>query len=79
MGRVYFAGAAGLAPERVEDTTGAGDAFIGSILYALTHDLGPEQSLRLAACVAAVKCTALGARPGLPTAAALPEALLQAA
>ena len=79
VGRVYFAGAAGLAPERVEDTTGAGDAFIGSILYALTHGLGPEQSLRLAACVAAVKCTALGARPGLPTAAALPEALLRAA
>lgn len=64
--RVYVASAAGLPPGAVADTTGAGDAFIGSLLYGLTTGLAPEAMLRLGAAVAACKCTALGARPGLP-------------
>ena len=52
--------------EAVEDTTGAGDAFIGTILYSIIHSLPHEKMLQLAAVVASCKCTALGARPGLP-------------
>ena len=52
--------------ERVVDTTGAGDAFIGSMLVGLMNGMSKTDSLRLAATVAALKCTALGARPGLP-------------
>ena len=52
--------------EAIEDTTGAGDAFIGTILYGIIHKLPHDKMLQLAAVVAACKCTALGARPGLP-------------
>ena len=52
--------------EAIEDTTGAGDAFIGTILYGIVHRLPHDKMLQLAAVVAACKCTALGARPGLP-------------
>ena len=48
------------------DSTGAGDAFIGSVLYGLVTGKSHEELLRLGAAVAACKCTALGARPGLP-------------
>lgn len=50
----------------VVDTTGAGDAFVGGLLYGLCQGLPPERMLALAAAVAAAKCTALGARRGLP-------------
>eukprot|EP00775_Hariotina_reticulata_P013293 gene13293-13423_t len=63
---VYTASAAGLPATAVADTTGAGDAFIGSVLYGLTQGMTPERILMLGAVVAACKCTALGARPGLP-------------
>lgn len=58
------------------DTTGAGDAFVGSLVVGLVADLSIEAMLRLAAVVAACKCTALGARPGLPYADQLSDALL---
>ena len=48
------------------DTTGAGDAFVASLMYGLVQGLPPARMLRLAAVVAAAKCTALGARAGLP-------------
>jgi sugar/nucleoside kinase (ribokinase family) len=50
----------------VQDTTGAGDAFIGAALYCLATGKAPTDILRLGAVVAACKCTALGARQGLP-------------
>ncbi|PWA93017.1 ribokinase, Carbohydrate kinase PfkB, Ribokinase-like protein [Artemisia annua] len=50
----------------VEDTTGAGDAFIGAILYAICTNLPPEQMLPFAAQVATISCRDLGARTGLP-------------
>ena len=62
--------------ESVVDTTGAGDAFVGSLLYGLATGTGIEAMLRLAAVVAACKCTKLGARPGLPYAVQLNDALL---
>lgn len=58
------------------DTTGAGDAFIGSVVYALATGLGCAKMLQLASLVAACKCTQLGARPGLPFRHALPQDLL---
>ncbi|KNA15175.1 hypothetical protein SOVF_100310 isoform A [Spinacia oleracea] len=48
------------------DTTGAGDAFIGAVLYALCTDMPPEKMLPYAAHVAAGCCRAFGARTGLP-------------
>lgn len=55
--------------EAIEDTTGAGDAFIGSVLYAITQQMPLDQMMALGALVAACNCTALGARPALPYAA----------
>lgn len=52
--------------EAVVDTTGAGDAFIGSVLYCIATGVSPRDALKLGSVVAACKCTALGARPGLP-------------
>ncbi|PNH04108.1 Ribokinase [Tetrabaena socialis] len=71
----------GLAPtlvtkEAVVDTTGAGDSFIGSCLYGLCTGLPLHATLRLAAVVAACKCTELGARQGLPERAQLAAELL---
>ena len=49
LGRVVVGSA---APVRdVVDTTGAGDAFIGAILYGLSAGLSVENMLRLAATV----------------------------
>jgi sugar/nucleoside kinase (ribokinase family) len=74
---VLFAPAALLpSPEAVVDTTGAGDAFIGSIVYALAKGLPAHRALRLAGVVAAAKCTALGARPGLPLSRSVDVGLL---
>ena len=52
--------------DAIVDTTGAGDAFIGSMLYGIVTGLDPKRCLVLAAVVAATKCTAVGARTGLP-------------
>ena len=63
--------------EAVQDTTGAGDAFIGSVLYAITTGLSHEKMLKLAALVAASGCTGIGSRPALPRAHQItPELLL---
>ncbi|CAG9466024.1 unnamed protein product [Pedinophyceae sp. YPF-701] len=64
--RVYVAGAASIVRGDVLDTTGAGDAFMGSTLYGLAKGLPRDAMMRLGAVVAATKCTKLGARPGLP-------------
>ncbi|MGQ0721602.1 MAG: PfkB family carbohydrate kinase [Candidatus Eiseniibacteriota bacterium] len=58
-------------PVRVTDTTGAGDAFHGGAGWALARGETWEQSLRVGAAVAALKCRSLGAREGLPTSAEL--------
>ncbi|GJQ08990.1 hypothetical protein GpartN1_g781.t1 [Galdieria partita] len=51
--------------EHVVDTTGAGDAFIGGIIYAILHRFDQEHMLYFASRVAAEKLAALGARKGL--------------
>jgi sugar/nucleoside kinase (ribokinase family) len=55
------------APGGCKDTTGAGDAFHGGFLYGLLRGDDIETSLRFGNAVAAIKCSALGARTALPT------------
>lgn len=57
---------AGFAVDPV-DTTGAGDAFHGAFTLFLAQGHGIGECARLAAAVAAMKCTRLGSRAGLPT------------
>jgi len=55
------------APNGCRDTTGAGDAFHGGFIYGLLTGEDLETSMKLGNAVAAMKCSQLGARPGLPT------------
>jgi sulfofructose kinase len=55
------------APGSCKDTTGAGDAFRGGFLYGLLTGEDIETSMKFGNAVAAMKCSQLGARPGLPT------------
>jgi len=55
------------APGGCRDTTGAGDAFHGGLLYGMLTGEDIETSLKLGNAVAAMKCSALGARTALPT------------
>ncbi len=57
------------------DTTGAGDAFHAGFLYGFLTGEDIETSLKLGNAVAAIKCTALGARTALPTKQELDEFL----
>jgi sulfofructose kinase len=52
---------------RAVDSTGAGDAFHGSLAACLAEGWEWETALRFASATAALTCTHLGARPGLPT------------
>jgi sugar/nucleoside kinase (ribokinase family) len=54
-------------PVEVMDTTGAGDTFHGAYLYAcLQAHWTPAFRLKFASAVAALKCTRLGGRQGIP-------------
>jgi sulfofructose kinase len=61
-------GLAHLAAPRVTavDTTGAGDAFHGAYLVGIIETGSPIAAARFANAVAALKCTRLGGRAGLP-------------
>lgn len=59
------------APAGCKDTTGAGDAFHGGFLFGMLRGEDLETCLRFGNAVAAMKCSALGARTGLPTEAQL--------
>ena len=63
------------APNGCRDTTGAGDAFRGGFLYGLLNGDDIETSLKFGNAVAAIKCSALGARTALPTRSELDEFL----
>jgi sugar/nucleoside kinase (ribokinase family) len=63
------------APGGCKDTTGAGDAFHGGFLYGILRGEDIETSLRFGNAVAAMKCSALGARTALPTQEQLQEFL----
>ena len=49
-------------PVRVEDTTGAGDAFAAGFLYGMTHDLSTLDSGRIGATLAAAVIGQTGPR-----------------
>eukprot|EP00274_Cyanoptyche_gloeocystis_P001892 CAMPEP_0196654042 /NCGR_PEP_ID=MMETSP1086-20130531/3723_1 /TAXON_ID=77921 /ORGANISM="Cyanoptyche gloeocystis , Strain SAG4.97" /LENGTH=133 /DNA_ID=CAMNT_0041985571 /DNA_START=8 /DNA_END=409 /DNA_ORIENTATION=- len=61
--------------EAIVDTTGAGDAFIGAFIYGVLMNMAPAKVLALASFVAGRKCTAAGARKGLPYSKDLPPVL----
>ncbi|KAG7989801.1 hypothetical protein I3843_03G255300 [Carya illinoinensis] len=65
-GRLFLGTAEKIPPSELIDTTGAGDAFIGAVVYALCANMPPETMLPFASRVAAANCRALGARTGLP-------------
>ena len=54
-------------PVDVVDTTGAGDAFHGAFTLALIEGRSVTECARIACATAAMKCTRLGSRAGLPT------------
>jgi sulfofructose kinase len=55
------------------DTTGAGDIFHAGFVYGLLRGWSLEDTLAFANATAALKCTKLGGRPGIPTVAAAQE------
>ena len=71
----YLESPAFAAPGGCRDTTGAGDAFRGGFLYGLLTGEEIETSMKFGNAVAAMKCSKLGARPGLPTKQQLEEFL----
>jgi sugar/nucleoside kinase (ribokinase family) len=74
--QVYACSASNVKADDVVDTTGAGDAFIASLVYGICNQKPIADMLELASLVSACKCTQLGARPGLPKREQLPQGLL---
>jgi sulfofructose kinase len=62
-------------PVRCIDSTGAGDVFHAAFIYGMLADWPLDRMLRFANAAAALKCTQVGGRPGIPTVAAA-EALM---
>ena len=62
-------------PVQCVDTTGAGDVFHAGFIYGVLREWTLERTLRFANATAALKCTQVGGRPGIPTVAAA-EALV---
>jgi sugar/nucleoside kinase (ribokinase family) len=50
----------------VADTVGAGDVFHGAFLVGLLKDKKVEDTARFASAAAAIKCTRIGGRAGIP-------------
>jgi ribokinase len=48
------------------DTTGAGDVFHGGYLFGILRGLDLPDTIRFASAVAALKCTRIGGRTGIP-------------
>jgi sugar/nucleoside kinase (ribokinase family) len=49
------------------DTTGAGDVFHGAFIAGLLRGMDVRESCRYASAAAAIKCTRIGGRAGIPT------------
>jgi sulfofructose kinase len=47
------------------DTTGAGDGFHGAFCYAVLEGMAMPEALEFSNAMAALNCTALGARGGI--------------
>jgi sulfofructose kinase len=54
----------------VRDTVGAGDVFHGAFAAGMAGGLGIVESARLGSAAAAIKCTRIGGRAGIPNRAA---------
>ena len=52
--------------QKIVDSTGAGDAFIGGVIYGIVTNMSHERMLCLASRVAAKNLGEIGARAGLP-------------
>uniref|UniRef100_A0A6U4SHY2 Carbohydrate kinase PfkB domain-containing protein n=1 Tax=Hemiselmis andersenii TaxID=464988 RepID=A0A6U4SHY2_HEMAN len=63
-------------PKSIVDTTGAGDSFIGAMLYGLVGGMPAEKAMLLASVVAAAKCSGPGARSALPLRSEIDKKLL---
>ena len=50
----------------VVDTTGAGDVFHGALALKLAQQAAPQEAVKFASAVAALKCTRPGGRAGIP-------------
>ena len=61
----------GALPVAAVDSTGAGDAFIGTLAAGLDNGMAFAAALRCASVAGALACLAPGAMPALPTAAAI--------
>ncbi|HOP41068.1 MAG TPA: PfkB family carbohydrate kinase [Geobacteraceae bacterium] len=48
------------------DTTGAGDVFHGGYIFGLLHGLALADTIRFASAAAAMNCTGIGGRSGIP-------------
>lgn len=66
-------------PVDVKDTTGAGDAFHGAFAGCLAMGKGWNETLTYSSAAAALCCTKLGARAGIPEGAEVEKFLLQRA
>ena len=53
-------------PVEVVDTTGAGDVFHGAFIFGLLQEWRLEKTAEFASAVAAMSCTRLGGRQGIP-------------
>ena len=53
-------------PVKTIDSTGAGDVYHGAYLYGLVQGWDLPACMRFASAVAAIKCTEIGARKGIP-------------
>ncbi len=51
---------------QVQDTTGAGDVFHGAYLHAYLQGWDASRCVRFASAAAAIKCTRVGGRKGIP-------------
>jgi len=51
----------------VADTTGAGDVFHGAFIYGVLRSWSLPRIIRFAHATAAIKCTQIGARRGIPS------------
>lgn len=54
-------------PVEVVDTTGAGDVYHGAFIFGLLREWQLEKTAEFASAVAAMNCTRLGGRQGIPT------------
>ena len=59
------------------DTTGAGDAFVGSLAFFLSSGCSRRESIERANTIAAVSVTSSGTQTSFPVRADLPEELFQ--